>query len=157
MRWLAVVVLLDALFLAVGHAPLALGLSFMFRPPGPPPQFPTTRPPPTRAVFPFFLIGVYFLIAVIVYILGGILVVVRRLFKLANFGLIVLAVIDNVLLIYTRTMPNIFFGRVSGWSWSLLPPGTVEIFIGQAIIIVVCAILLYRPARVPRRESVMPK
>ena len=68
-----------------------------------------------------------------------------RLFKLANFGLIVLAIVDNLLLFYTRTEPNIFFGRIIPWSWNWFPLGTVQIFIGQAIITVLCTILLYKP------------
>jgi hypothetical protein len=61
--------------------------------------------------FPFFAIGAYFLISTILFILGGILVASGKLFKLANLGLIILSAIDNLLLIYTRTMPNIFFRR----------------------------------------------
>ena len=82
----------------------------------------SARPPPANATgrpagvgggppFPFIAIGVYFLIATILYALGGVLVASGKLFKLANLGLAILAVVDNVLLIYTRTMPNIFFRR----------------------------------------------
>jgi uncharacterized membrane protein len=79
------------------------------------------------------------------FILGGILVVSGKLFKLANLGLIILSVIDNLLLIYTRAMPNIFFSRAIHWSWGWYPLGTVQILIGQTILIVLCAILLYKP------------
>jgi hypothetical protein len=146
-KLLVVIVLMDALILAVGHAPLALGISTLFRPPGrqPPP------PPPSgqvaaRSAFPFSAIGVYFLFATVVYVLGAIFILSRRLFKLANIGLIILAVVDNVLLIYTRTMPNIFLGRVVPWSTGWFPLGTVQIFIGQTILIVLCAVLLYKPS-----------
>ncbi len=146
-RVLSVIILLLALVMAVGHMPLALGFSALFRPPGPPPQLPP-RPPQaqnfTRPAFPFFAIGGYFLFATIVYIAGGILVFSRRLFKLANISLIVLAAIDNILLIYTRTSDNIFFGRPSPWSTSWFPVGTVQILIGQTILIALCATLLYK-------------
>lgn len=117
---LAVLVLLDALIMAVGHVPLI------------------------RALFFFFPIGAYFLFATVVYVLGGIFVVANKLFKLSNVGLIIMAVVDNLLLIYTRTMPNIFFPRTIPWSWDWFPLGTVQIFIGQTILIVLCAILLYK-------------
>ena len=144
---LAVIVLLDALVLAIGHAPLALGISPLFRQPErqPPPQPPPSAQRPPSGAFPFSAIGAYFLFATIAFILGGIFVVSGRLFKLSNVGLIILAVIDNLLLIYTRTMPNIFFPREIPWSMGWFPPGTVQIFIGQAVIIVLCAILLYKP------------
>ncbi len=117
---LRIIVVLDAFLMAVGHAPLA------------------------RMVFFNFPIGGYFLFATIVYVLGGIFLAAGKLFKLANFGLIVLAIVDNLLLIYTRTMPNIFFRRVIPWSWEWFPLGTVQIFIGQVIITLLCAILLYK-------------
>jgi hypothetical protein len=135
----ALLVLLDALLMAYGHMPLSLGLAFLFRPAGRPPP---SGPPPGAFSF-FFLLGSYFLIATIIYILGGILVASGKLFKLANIGLIILAVVDNVLLIYTRTMPNIFFRRMIPWSWEWFSLGTVQILIGQAIIVVLCAYLLY--------------
>ena len=116
-----VIVLLDALLMAVGHVPII------------------------RAIFHSFPIGVYFLFATVVYAIGGILVVSERLFKLANVSLIVLAIIDNLLLIYTRTMPNIFFPRVLPWSSDWFPPRTLQILVGQCIIIVLCAVLLYKP------------
>ncbi len=146
---LAVAVLLIAFVMAFGHAPLALFLGQVMRPPPvrPPPLNVTgTRPPGAGgSPVPFIVIGAYFLIATILYLLGGILVASGKLFRLANLGLIMLAVIDNVLLIYTRTMPNVFFRRPIPWSWEWLPLGTVQIFIGQAIIIVLCAMLLYKP------------
>jgi len=149
--WLvAVIVLLVSLAMAFGHVPLALFLGSLMRPgpAGPPPSTAGGRPPPQAGrgpAFPFAAIGVYFLFATIVYVVGGILVASGKLFKLANLGLIIMAVVDNVLLIYTRSGPNIFFGRPSGWSWGWFPLGTVQIFIGQATIIVLCAILLYNP------------
>ena len=147
---LALIVLVDALIMAFGHAPLALFLGPMIRPAPvrPPANVTSTRSqgaaggPP----IPFMAIGAYFLIATILYVLGGIFIAWGRLFKLSNLGLIALAIVDNVLLIYTRIMPNIFFGRALPWSWNWFPPGTVQILIGQTIIIVLCAILLYKPS-----------
>jgi hypothetical protein len=55
-------------------------------------------------------------------------------------------VVDNVLLIYTRTMPNIFLGRIISWSTGWFPLGTVQILMGQTVLIVLCAILLYKPS-----------
>jgi len=117
---LRVTVLLDALLMAWGHAPLI------------------------RAIFRSPSIGGYFLFSTVVFVLGGILVVSGKLFKLANVDLVILGVVDNLLLVYTRTMPNIFFRRPIPWSWEWFPPGTVQIFFGQAIIIVLCAILFYK-------------
>jgi hypothetical protein len=141
---LGVAVLVVALFLAVGHAPLALGLSSLFRQPArqPPPPRPSGQS--AGGVFPFSAIGVYFLFATVLFVLGGIFVVSGRLFRLANLGLIILAIVDNVLLIYTRSMPNIFFSRIIPWSWSWFPVGTGQIFIGQIIIVLLCATLLYK-------------
>ncbi|MGA2625831.1 MAG: hypothetical protein ABSF63_02065 [Candidatus Bathyarchaeia archaeon] len=142
-RLLRVIVALDALLMAYGHVTLALGLSFLFRPPGsrPPP------PPPSsqvvfHPVFPFFAIGAYFLIATIIFILGGLFVASGRIFTLANVGLILLAIVDNLLLIDTRTMPNIFLGRIIHWSTGWFPLGTVQVLLGQSLLIVLCAILL---------------
>ena len=117
---LRVIVLLDALLMAVGHVPLI------------------------RAIFFSPAIGGYFLFATVVYILGGIFVAAGRLFKLAKVGLIIMAIVDNILLIYTRTMPNIFFHRILSWSYEWFPPGTMQILIGQTILIVLCAVLLYK-------------
>lgn len=80
----------------------------------------------------------------IIYILGGIFVVAGKLFRLANIALIIMAVVDDVLLLYTRTMPNIFFGRMIGWSWGWFPSlGTVQVFVGQTILILLCLVLLF--------------
>lgn len=115
------VVLVDALIMAVGHATII------------------------RAIFSNFPIGAYFLFATVVYVLGGIFVAAGKLFKLANFGLIILAIFDNLLLGYTRTMPNIFFYRIIPWSWEWFPVGTVQVFIGQLLVVILCAVLLYKP------------
>ena len=107
------------------------------------------RPPPGAmppGAFGFFLaIGGFFLFATIIYVLGAILVASGKLFKLANLGLIIMALVDNILLVYTRTMPNIFFGRIIPWSWDWFTHlGTVQVLIGQTVLIVLCAILYAR-------------
>lgn len=143
---LIVLVLLDAFVMGYGHAPLALGISSLFRPQGrQPPPPPPSGQTSNRLAFPFFAIGAYFLFAMVVYILGGILVATGKLFKLANIGMIVLAIVDNALLVYTRVMPNIFFGREISWSWGWFPLGTVQVLIAQVLIVVLCAVLLYKP------------
>jgi hypothetical protein len=153
---LAAAVLFFALVMAFGHVPLALFLGALMRsaPARPPPIVTGTRPSGVAgsSLFPFMAIGVYFLIATILYILGGVLVASGKLFKLANLGLIALALLDNGLLIYTRSVPNVFFQRAVPWSWGWVPLGTVQIFIGQAILIVLCAILVHNPNFLERRK-----
>jgi len=137
---LRVLVALDSLLMAYGHAPLALFLGSLFRTGGPPVRPPAAPPP---GGFGFFLaIGGFFLFATIIYVLGAIFIASGRLFKLANIGLILMALVDNVLLVYTRVMPNIFFNRIVHWSWDWFPRlGTVQVLIGQTLLIVLCAIL----------------
>ena len=94
----------------------------------------------------FFGIGVFFLFATIVYILGAIFVVSGKLFRLSNLGLIIMAVVDNILLVYTRLDPgNVFFSRIVHWSWGWFPRlGTVQVLVGQTVLVALCAILLTR-------------
>ena len=144
-RPLAVIVLVVAIVVAIGHAPLALFLGPMLRPQAlRPPSANATVARPTgagRSPLLFLAIGAYFLVTTILFALGGVLVAVGKLFKLANLGLVILSVLDNALLLYTRTMPNIFFHRQLSWSWGWYPVGTVQVLIGQTILIVLCAIL----------------
>ena len=89
--------------------------------------------------------GAYFLLATALYLIGGlaVLFVSGRLFRIANLGLIFLAIIDDLLIIYTRSYPSIFFGgRILPWSASWNPPGTVQVFVGQVILIIFSAMLL---------------
>jgi hypothetical protein len=139
---LRAIVVVDSLLMAFGHAYLSLFLRQFFM------MGTTTRPPPSGSPSMLFLaLGGYFLFAVIIYVLGAILVAAGKLFKLANLGLIIMALVDNALLLYTRTMPNIFFGRILGWSWDWFPRlGTVQVLVGQTLLIVLCA-LLYRSSR----------
>jgi hypothetical protein len=131
--------------MAYGHAPLALFISAFFRTGAP------VRPPPgglpPGGFGMFFGIGAYFLFATIIYVLGAIFIASGKLFRLSNVGLFVLALVDNVLLVYTRAMPNVFFNRIIPWSWSWYPRlGTVQVLIGQAILMVLCA-YLYKSKR----------
>jgi hypothetical protein len=97
--------------------------------------------PPGGFTF-FTALGAYFLFATIIYVLGAIFVAAGKLFKLSNFGLIVMALVDNILLVYTRTMPSVFFNRILPWSWDWYPRlGTVQVLVGQTILIVLCAFL----------------
>ena len=121
-KTLAVIIALDSIVMAIGHYPL-IGV--------------ITGPFPMA-----FLIGLYFLVSTIIYLLGAILAPLGKLFKLTNYGLIAMAVIDELLLIYTREMPNIIFNRVIHWSTGWYPLGTVQVLVGQLILIVLCAIQL---------------
>lgn len=119
---LAALIALDSIVIAVGHAPLIRVI---------------TSPFPMA-----FLIGLYFLVSTIIFLLGAVFAGLGKLFKLTNYGLIAMAVIDELLLVYTREMPNIFFRHIASWSTGWFPLGTVQVFIGQLILIVLCAIQL---------------
>ena len=114
-------ILLDAIFIAIGHVWYV------------------------RAIFRAPLIGGYFLVSLLLFLAGGIVVVVAggKLFRFANIGLILLAIIDNALIVYTRTMPSPFFnGRVLSWSAGWFPTGVVQVFIAQTILIIMSAYAL---------------
>ena len=118
----AAIIALDSIVMAVGHAPLIRVITGSF-----PMAFP---------------IGLYFLVSTIIYLLGAVFAGLGRFFKLANYGLIAMAVIDELLLIYTREMPNVIFRHMIPWSTGWFPLGTVQIFVGQLILIVFCGIQL---------------
>jgi len=118
----AALIALDSIVMAVGHAPLIRVI---------------------MSPFPMaFVIGLYFLVSTIIFLLGAVFTGLGRLFKLTNYGLIAMAVIDELLLIYTREMPNVIFGHMASWSTGWFPLGTVQVFIGQLILIVLCGIQL---------------
>ncbi len=144
-RILIAAVAIDALVMALGHAPFALGLSILFRPAGRQPPRPPSGGPPAGGLAFFPAIGAYFLVFTVLYILGAILLATGKFYRSTTWGFAAMSVIDNLLLIYTRTMPNIFFGRMLPWSWTLFPVGTVEVLLGQLIITILCVILLYKP------------
>jgi hypothetical protein len=98
-----------------------------------------------RTIFRAPLIGGYFLVSLILFLAGGVVVAVGRgkLFRLANMGLILLSIIDNALIVYTRTTPSQFFnGRVLSWSVGWFPTGVVQVFIAQTILIIMSAYAL---------------
>ncbi len=131
--------------MAYGHAPLALFLGPFFRTGVPPPRPPPIGLPPPAGFSFFFALGAYFLFATIIYVLGAVFVASGKLLKLSYLGLLILALVDNILLVYTRVVPgNIFFNRIVPWSWDWFPRlGTVQVLVGQTILIVLCA-TLYR-------------
>jgi len=137
------IVALDALLMAYGHASLALFISSFFSTGGLPSRPPPAGIPPGGFNL-FFGIGAFFLFATIIYILGAIFVASGKLSKLSYLGLIIMAVVDNILLVYTRLdSGNVFFNKVVHWSWSWFPRlGTVQVLVGQAVLIALCAILL---------------
>ena len=119
---IAAIIALDSIVMAIGHVLLA-----------------------RLVVGPFpmpFLIGLYFLVSTVIYLLGAIFSGLGKFFKLTNYGLIAMAVIDELLLIYTREMPNVIFDHMIPWSTSWFPVGTVQVFIGQLILIVLCGVQL---------------
>jgi len=119
---LVALIVLDSIAMAIGHAPLVRVIT---------------------APFPMaFLIGLYFLVSTIIFLLGAIFAGLGKLFKLTNYGLIAMCVIDELLLIYTREMPNVIFGRMIHWSTGWYPLGTVQVFLGQLVLIVLCAVQL---------------
>ena len=119
---LAALIALDCIYMALGHAPLIRVI---------------TSPFPMA-----FMIGLFFLVSTAIYVLGAIFAALGKLFKLTHYGLIAMAVIDELLLIYTREMPNIIFSHPLHWSSSWTHVGTLQVFIGQLILIVLCAIQL---------------
>ena len=121
-KLLAAIIALDSIVMAIGHVPLIRVI---------------TSPFPMA-----FLIGLYFLVSTIIYLLGAIFAGLGKLFKLTNYGLIAMAVIDELLLLYTREMPNALFGHPIHWSTGWYPLGTAQVFIGQLFLIVLCAIQL---------------
>ena len=137
-----VVIALDALFIAYGHAPLALFLGQFFGTGVPLPRPPPVGLQPSSGLPFFFALGAYFLIATIIYVLGAVFVASGKLQRISSLGLIILAAVDNILLAYTRLVPeNVFFNRLVPWSSEWFPRlGTVQVLAGQTILIVLCAV-----------------
>lgn len=153
--------------------------------------------------------GLYFLTAGILLVLGAVFVLVSGsglLFSIGAYGLITLALIDNVLLYLTRTIGlrflsgvmgggggfrppggnftglgnfsrsgnftrppgfnGTFTGRFGGhgvpWSTSWIPPGAVQTFVLQALIIIVAVaaiVVAYRtrkPKKTPTSSNASP-
>jgi len=119
---LAALIALDSFVMAMGHAPLIRVIGGRF-----PMAFP---------------IGLYFLVSTLIYLLGTVFSALGKFFKLTNYGLIAMAVIDELLLMYTRETPSYISRHALPWSTGWFPLGTVQVFIGQLILIVLCAIQL---------------
>jgi len=108
--------------------------------------------PYVRAIFFSTTVGGYFLVATILFAIGAFATLTSgRLLKLAFSGLLALSIIDCALIYATRTFPTPFFGgRVLGWSSGWMPPGTVQVFTAQVVLIVVTAYaLIFKIGRSP--------
>jgi hypothetical protein len=128
----------------------------------------------------FAIAGVLFLVGSVFVLIHGF----GFLFKLGAGGLIALSAIDNGLLYYTRTFGAGFVFRlfpssatfrrpptnatISGrplggpppgagapWSVSWIPPGAVQFFVLQSVIIIIAAVALWR-ARSLTRQTALP-
>lgn len=100
-----------------------------------------------RIIFRVIPVGVYFLVAAILFAFGGLVASLSsgKLFRSANLGLIVLSILDNVIIFYTRIFPlSILGGRVLSWSTSWIPPGAVQVLIAQIVMIILSALVLLR-------------
>ena len=86
----------------------------------------------------------FFLVTTILFLVGGLAVACRKVSKLAVVGLLALSIIDEVLLVLTRTVPTPFFGgRILAWSVTV-PPSSVEVLILQLAIIILTGYALTR-------------
>jgi len=80
--------------------------------------------------------GLYFLITAVLFASG-------RLSKLAIPGLFTLALIDNILIVITASFATpLSGGQAYGWATDLNPPGQVPVFIVQAILMILTAVVL---------------
>ena len=87
--------------------------------------------------------GLYFLVTAILFATGAFAVLSSgRLFKPAITGLILLALIDNILIVITASFATpLSGGQAYGWATDLNPPGQVPVFIVQAALIILAASL----------------
>jgi len=93
------------------------------------------------------MIGGYFLIATILFLVGGVLAwrTSGAWFRFANLGLILLSILDNALIFYTRTVPSMLsMGRVFSWSAGWWPTGVVQVLVAQTLLIVLSGYALFR-------------
>ncbi|HYW00302.1 MAG TPA: hypothetical protein VE862_02470 [Candidatus Acidoferrum sp.] len=100
-----------------------------------------------QIIFRSAMIGGYFLIATILFLVGGVLAwrTSGAWFRFANLGLILLAILDNALIYYTRTVPSMLsMGRVFSWSAGWWPTGAVQVFVAQSLLIVLSGYALLR-------------
>ena len=89
--------------------------------------------------------GLYFLISGILFLAGGLAALTSgKLFRPAVIGLFLLALIDNILIFVTASFPTpLSGGQVYGWGTDLNPPGQVPVFIVQAVLLILTAIVLF--------------
>jgi hypothetical protein len=97
-----------------------------------------------RTIYFSLTVGGYFLTATILFIIGAFACLISgRLSRLAVPGLFALSIIDCGLIYATRTFPTPFFGgRVIPWSSSWMPPGAIQVFIAQVVLIILTAYVL---------------
>ena len=88
--------------------------------------------------------GLYFLVTAILFAAGGIAVLTSgRLLRPAAIGLLLLALIDNILIFITASFATpLSGGQVYGWATDLNPPGQVPVFIVQVALIILTALIL---------------
>ena len=89
--------------------------------------------------------GLYFLITAVLFAAGGFAALSSgRLSKLAIPGLFTLALIDNILIVITASFATpLSGGQAYGWATDLNPPGQVPVFIVQAILMILTAVVLF--------------
>ncbi len=89
-------------------------------------------------------IGGYFLVSTILLAAGAFAALTSgKLFKPAVIGLFVLSIIDNLLILVTATTPTpLSGGQAFGFSTDWMPPGSVEIFVAQVVLMVLTAYVL---------------
>ncbi len=89
-------------------------------------------------------IGGYFLVSTILFAAGAFAALTSgKLFKPAVIGLFVLSIIDNLLILVTATTPTpLSGGQAFGFSTDWMPPGSVEIFVAQVVLMVLTAYVL---------------
>jgi len=87
--------------------------------------------------------GLYFLITAILFAVGGFAVLsTGKLFKPAVVGLLLLALIDNILIVITASFATpLSGGQAYGWDAGLNPPGQLPVFIVQVVLMILAAYL----------------
>jgi len=97
-----------------------------------------------RNIFVTSPVAAYFLVATILFIVGAFVALTSgTLGKLADAGLLALSLIDCGLIFATRTFPTPFFGgRILSWSMSWIPPGVVQVFVAQVVLIILTIYVL---------------
>jgi hypothetical protein len=89
--------------------------------------------------------GLYFLISGILFLAGGVLALTAgKWFRPAVMGLLVLALIDNILIVITASFATpLSGGQAYGWATDLYPPGQVPVFIIQIVLVILAGAALF--------------